>query len=141
MAQGDRQVLIRLQPPELGMVLVRFREQGQSLDGTLRVERTDTRREIERVLPEVVRSLQDAGIGLRRLDVTGNEAPEQDLGRGQPRQDGSAAQDDAGQDRDSPWTSSTPRPWASADALADSRRVQDVQNSITMPQGRINMLL
>ncbi len=141
MAQGDRQVLIRLQPPELGMVLVRLREQGERLDGILKVDRTDTRREIEQVLPEVVRSLQDAGIEVRRLDVTDSDSPGQDLDGGQPQQDGSSGHHDAGQDRDSLWTSFTPRPGAAADSSVDSHQAPAVQGSTAMPQGRIDMLL
>jgi flagellar hook-length control protein FliK len=140
--QGDRQLLIRLQPPELGMVLVRLREQGERLEGTLKVERTDTRREIEQVLPEVVRSLQDAGIGIRRLDVTDSDSSGPDLGRGQPQQDGSSGHGDAGQDRDSLWTSSTSGPPATADSSWDSPRVPaGIRGSTAMPQGRIDVLL
>jgi flagellar hook-length control protein FliK len=141
MTQGDRQVLIRLQPPELGMVLVRFREQGELLDGMLQVDRTDTRREIEQALPEVVRSLQDAGIGIRRLDVTDGDSPGQDLGRGQSQQDGSSGYRDAGQDRDHLWASFTPWSPAAVDSSVDSQQVLDIQGATEMPRGRIDMLL
>jgi flagellar hook-length control protein FliK len=141
MAQGDGQVLIRLQPPELGTVVVRFREQGERLDGTLQVERADTRREIEQALPEVVRSLQEAGIGIRRLDVTDGDPPGQDLGRGQPQQDRSSGHRDSGQDRDHLWTSSTPWSPAAADFSVDSQQTPDIQGSTEMPRGRIDMLL
>jgi flagellar hook-length control protein FliK len=141
MAQGDGQVLIRLQPPELGTVVVRFREQGERLDGTLQVERADTRREIEQALPEVVRSLQEAGIGIRRLDVTDGDPPGQDLGRGQPQQDRSSGHRDSGQDRDHLWASSTPWSPAAADFSVDSQQTPDIQGSTEMPRGRIDMLL
>jgi hypothetical protein len=111
------------------------------LDGTLKVDRADTRREIEQVLPEVVRSLQDAGIGIRRLDVTDSDSPAQDLGRGQPQQDGSSGYRDAGQDRDSLWTSSASGPAAAADSSWGSPRAPDTPSSAAMPQGRIDMLL
>jgi flagellar hook-length control protein FliK len=141
MAQGDRQVLIRLQPPELGMVLVQLRERREGVDGTLKVDRADTRHEIEQALPEVVRSLQDAGIGIRRLDVTGSDSSGQDVGNGQPPQDGSSGYRDAGQDRDSLRTSLPTRPPAAADPLGDARQVGEIQGSGAMPQGRIDMLL
>lgn len=141
MTQGDRQVLIRLQPPELGMVLVRFREQGEGLEGTLRVERADTRREIEQALSEVVHRLQDAGIGIRRLDVTDNDPAGQDLGGGRAPQDGSSGYRDAGQPRDSLRTSGPSRPPAAADSLADARRAPDLQHAAAPPQGRIDLLL
>ena len=141
MAQGDGQVVIRLQPPELGMVLVQFREQGEHLDGTLKVDRTDTRREIERVLPEVVRSLQDAGVGIRRLDVRDGDSPGQDLGGGQSQQEGSSGHRDAGQERDRLWASFTPWSPAAGDSCADPRLVPDVRGETEVPRGRIDMLL
>jgi flagellar hook-length control protein FliK len=61
MAQGDRQIAVRLQPPELGTVTVRLREQGDHLEGTVEVGQSDTRREIERALPEVIRGLRMRG--------------------------------------------------------------------------------
>ncbi len=141
MAHGDRQILIRLEPPELGMVLVRFREQGEHLDGMFKVDRADTRREIEQVLPEVVRSLQDAGIGIRRIDVTDGDAPAQDLGGGQSQQEGSSGYRDAGQERDHFRASFMPGFSATAASSGDSRSVPDVQETMEVPRGRIDMLL
>ena len=44
LAQGDRQVLVRLNPPELGTVFVRLREDDQHISAMLEVARGDTRR-------------------------------------------------------------------------------------------------
>jgi flagellar hook-length control protein FliK len=140
MAQGDGQILIRLQPPELGMVLVRFREQGQELDGTLRVDRSDTRHEIAQALPDVLRSLQEAGIGIRRLEVTHGDSPGQDLGQGQLPQEGSSGRPDAGQDQGHLWTASTSWPSAAADFAAEAQVMPDVPGSAALPWGRIDML-
>ena len=141
MVQGDGRVLIRLQPPELGMVLVRLREQGEHLEGTLQVDRAETRRQIEQALPEVVRSLQDAGIGIRRLDVTDGDSTGPDLGEGQPQQHGSSGYRDAGQDRDHLWAAFTPWSPAAADSSADPRPAREVQGTTDVPRGRIDMLL
>ncbi len=75
-ARGDRQVLVRLTPPELGTVLVRFQEQGEHLIGTLEVSSGETRREIEQALPQVLRTLQEAGVQVRRLEVVTSDQPE-----------------------------------------------------------------
>ena len=85
--RGDRQILIRLNPPELGSVLVRFQERGEVLSGTLEVSSRETLREIERALPQVVRSLQEAGVQVRRLDVVPSEQPERDPSREHLSQD------------------------------------------------------
>jgi flagellar hook-length control protein FliK len=141
MAQGDGQILIRLQPPELGMVLVRFREQEQGLDGTLRVDRTETRHEIAQALPDVLRSLQEAGIGIRRLEVTNGDSPGSDLGQGQLPQEGSSGRPDAGQDQGHLWAASTSWSSAAADFAAESQVMPDFPGSAPMPSGRIDMLL
>ena len=70
LARGERQLTIRLRPPELGSVLVRFREENNQIHGVLEVARADTRQEVEQALPQVLRSLQDFGIQIRRFEVT-----------------------------------------------------------------------
>jgi flagellar hook-length control protein FliK len=85
-ARGDRQILIRLNPPELGTVLVRFQEQGDHFNGTLEVSSRETRREIEQALPQVVRALQEAGVQIRRVEVVTSDQAESDPGgEHQPR--------------------------------------------------------
>lgn len=76
MANGDRQVSIRLLPPELGTVVVRFQERGEQLTGVVEVANGDTRREVERALPQVVRSLQEAGVQVRRVEVVTADQPD-----------------------------------------------------------------
>jgi flagellar hook-length control protein FliK len=79
-APGEREVLIRLRPPELGTVVVRFHERGENLTGTLEVSTREAQREIERALPQVLRSLQDAGIQIRRVEVVTSDQPDRNLG-------------------------------------------------------------
>ncbi|MHC4646019.1 MAG: flagellar hook-length control protein FliK [Planctomycetota bacterium] len=59
---GDQQITIRLNPPELGRVLIRFQEQQDQITGLLEVSKTQTRHQIEQALPQIIRSLQDAGV-------------------------------------------------------------------------------
>lgn len=139
--QGDRQILVRLQPPELGTVVVRFQEQGGHLEGTLEVGKSDTRREIEQALPEVVRGLQEAGIQIRRLDVTTGDSAERDFGRGQPQQEAWPGQHGPGQNRDYHPASQTPWSRPAADYPADSRETPSAGRQIDVPQGRIDMFL
>jgi hypothetical protein len=140
-AQGDRQILIRLQPPELGTVVVRFQERGQHLDGTLEVGKSETRREIERAVPDVVRSLQDAGIPIRRLDVVTADAPEQDLGKGHLQQDAWSGQQGSGQNRDSLPASQTSWSQGAADSPVNAEETASADAPVRPSQGRIDMLL
>jgi flagellar hook-length control protein FliK len=65
--------MIRLNPPELGMVFIKFQEQNTELSGFLEVSKTETKFEIEQALPEIIRNLTDCDIQIKRLDVTLSE--------------------------------------------------------------------
>ena len=54
-------MVIRLDPPELGQVTLRFIERPEGITGVLHVEQSQTRQEIERALPEIIQNLQNAG--------------------------------------------------------------------------------
>lgn len=92
MTRADKQIQIRLDPPELGTVTVRIAEQGDQIQGILQVSRDDTRREIEQALPQVLKGLQDAGIQVRRLEVVVSDQPDRGSGRDQLQQDAWAHQ-------------------------------------------------
>jgi len=66
---GDKEITIHLNPPELGKVSVKFQEQGDQITGTLEVSKAQTRTEIEQALPEIIRSLADSGVTIKRLEV------------------------------------------------------------------------
>jgi flagellar hook-length control protein FliK len=138
---GEGQISVRLQPPELGMVTVRLRERGEWLEGTLEVEKSDTRREIERTLPEVVRGLQDAGIQVHKLDVTGSDSPKPDLGSGAGPQDGGSAQNGPGQNRDHLPASHTPGLQENVNYLVRLEETAATGRLISASPGRIDMLL
>ncbi len=140
-AQGQRQVTIRLQPPELGTVLVRFREEDEHLDGVLEVAKAETRRQIEQALPEVVRSLQDAGIAIRRLDVTSGEPSGQELGRGLSQQDAGAGQYGSGHNRDHLPASQGVWPQPSGGQSANSRDTPSADHHGMAGHGGIDVLL
>jgi len=141
MTQGDTQIVVRLQPPGLGTVVVRFREQDSHLEGILEVRQSETRHEIERALPDVIRGLQDAGIPIRKFDVTAGETPEQSLDRGLSEQDGWSGQHGSGQNRDRLPGSPTPWSGAVADYAIDSPEGLGPARQLDTPQGGIDVLL
>jgi flagellar hook-length control protein FliK len=138
---GDKQVSIRLEPPELGTVTVRLREQGEHLEGTLEVGRSDTRRQIEQALPDVVRGLQDAGVPIRRFDVTSSDSPGQDPGRGLPQQDAWSGQHGSGQNHDHAPASQASWSRGADEYPADSHETSSSDRQINPPRGRIDVLL
>jgi hypothetical protein len=85
--RGDQQLSIRLRPPELGSVCVRFTERNEQIHAVLEVDRPDTRREIERALPDVLQSLHDQGVPIKKLEVTTGETPQREPGKEQLPQD------------------------------------------------------
>jgi len=140
--RGDKQVLVRLNPPELGTVLVRFQEQGGRLTGTLEVSSSEARREIEQALPQVARTLQEAGVQVRRLDVVASDQPERDLNRDHTSQDAWSQHQGAGQGREQPYASGQTR-W-SQNRMGQSvthRAAPESQSQTTTAQGRIDLLL
>jgi flagellar hook-length control protein FliK len=90
--QGGQEIIIRLNPPELGKVFLRFHEQQDSITGLLEVSRAQTRYEIEHALPEVIRALQDSGIQVSRFEVELADQPQQQLLRDQSSPEGSLGQ-------------------------------------------------
>jgi flagellar hook-length control protein FliK len=80
LGQPGKQLTVRLQPPELGSVVVRLEEQGQGIKAVLEVSRSETGREIEQALPQVVRNLQEAGFQIRKFEVVVSDQLGKDAG-------------------------------------------------------------
>jgi len=93
----NQQITVRLNPPELGKVLIKFQEQNAQITGLLEVDKTQTRYEIEQALPQIIRDLADCGIAIKRLEVllTGGEQSEQQALKEQSLQNGWAQQQDS----------------------------------------------
>ena len=66
---GTQQITIRLNPPELGKVLIKFEEQENKIIGLLEVSKAQTRYEVEQALPQIIQNLSDSGIQIKRLEV------------------------------------------------------------------------
>jgi len=75
--QGNSQITIHLNPPELGRVSVKFSERGNELTGQLEVTNSQTRAEIQQAIPEIIRSLEQAGISVKSIDVTLSDSSRQ----------------------------------------------------------------
>lgn len=141
LTRGERQVTIRLHPPELGSVTMRFQEQGGQVNGVLEVSHVDTRQRVEQALPQVIQSLQEAGVQVRRIEVVVSDQPGNDASKQQFQQEAWAQQQ--GQER---YPHQSPRSigsnWASGDGGTQNRvGVPDGDTTMAgMPTGRIDML-
>ena len=91
---AERQITIRLNPPELGKVSITFRQQNAELTGLMEVSKAQTRFEIEQTLPQIIRNLADSGIHIKRLEVmlSNEEQPGQGTLGNQSMQSGGAHQ-------------------------------------------------
>ena len=90
----NQQITVRLNPPELGKVFIKFEEQDAQITGLLEVSKTQTRYEIEQALPQIIRDLADCGIQIKRLEVllSDGEQSEQQALKDQSLQNGWAQQ-------------------------------------------------
>jgi hypothetical protein len=89
---GDRQISIRLNPPELGKVFIRFQEHNAQITGLLEVSQAQTRYQIEQMLPQIVRDLQGSGIQIKHLEVVLTEQTDHHASQGQSLLDGWSGQ-------------------------------------------------
>jgi flagellar hook-length control protein FliK len=77
---GDQQITVRLNPPELGKVLINIQERHEQITGFLEVSKLQTRYELEQALPQIIRTLNDAGVHVKRLEVVlDDQAQQQNL--------------------------------------------------------------
>lgn len=68
-SKGESEVTVQLNPPELGRVVIKLQQEEGQVTGLLEFSKTQTKLEVEQLLPQLVRGLQDAGISVRKLDV------------------------------------------------------------------------
>ncbi|MCX5633826.1 MAG: flagellar hook-length control protein FliK [Phycisphaerae bacterium] len=74
---GSQQIVIRLNPPDLGKVAIKFTEQGNGITGLLQVDKPQTRNQIQQALPEIIQNLQNSGIQINKLEVVLTNQQEQ----------------------------------------------------------------
>ncbi|HCO96992.1 MAG TPA: hypothetical protein DIU00_24145 [Phycisphaerales bacterium] len=139
---ADRQITLRLNPPELGKVFIRFQQQDSELTGLLEVSKTQTRFEIEQTLPQIIHNLADCGIQIRRLDVTlsNEEQPGQGTFGNQSLQSGGAQQQysaNQGTPGNNPDENQSNEWWASNNGYENLSELQDA----LITDGSINLLI
>lgn len=67
--QGESEVTVRLNPPELGQVVIKLQHQNGQINGSLEFSKAETKVEAQQLMPQLVRNLQDSGIAVKKLDV------------------------------------------------------------------------
>lgn len=65
-----RQIRITLNPAELGTVRITFQRDGGEITGLVETQRAEVRREIEQAMPQIISTLQQQGLQVRRIDVS-----------------------------------------------------------------------
>ncbi|GEM_PF-2109983 len=66
---GSNEIVIQLNPPELGKVEVKFTEDSAGLTGVLSVDKPMTKYEIQQSLPEIIQNLKDGGVDIKKIEV------------------------------------------------------------------------
>jgi flagellar hook-length control protein FliK len=69
----SRQIDINLNPSELGSVRIRLSQSNGEITGIIEVNKPETRYEIEKEIPEIVASLQNNGLQVKRVEVVMNQ--------------------------------------------------------------------
>ncbi|HOQ04437.1 MAG TPA: flagellar hook-length control protein FliK [Anaerohalosphaeraceae bacterium] len=69
--QNDIQsIQIALSPEGLGLVRIKFDKVGDEISGILEVQKEQTRQEIEKSLPNILASLENQGIQIRKIEIS-----------------------------------------------------------------------
>ena len=101
-APTGRQIVVQLQPPDLGRVRIVFRSVGDAVRGVVRVDNPETLSRLEREAAPLMQRLASSGIDVRRLDMMLSDSQSDDMTQnpafreGQGRQNGWVAEDPSG---------------------------------------------
>jgi flagellar hook-length control protein FliK len=69
-ARKGQEIVIRLDPPELGRVSVKLRIQGGEVRGVLEVDNPRTLSQLQREAPNLLNRLADAGVEMKRMELS-----------------------------------------------------------------------
>lgn len=69
-SEAPKRISLTLSPGYLGVVRVTFQHEGDELVGVLQVQKPDVRKEIEETLPQLISSMQNNSIQVRRIEIT-----------------------------------------------------------------------
>ncbi|MDD5134950.1 MAG: flagellar hook-length control protein FliK [Phycisphaerae bacterium] len=64
-----KQITIRLNPPELGRVVIKVSQQNSHIDAVLEASRPETKEQLQQAFSQVAKNLADSGITLRQFEV------------------------------------------------------------------------
>lgn len=73
----SREVTIRLSPPELGKVAIKFSEENNEIQGVMHIDELHTKNQIQKELPEIIQNLQESGIAVKKIEVVLSNHQEQ----------------------------------------------------------------
>ncbi|MDD5010695.1 MAG: flagellar hook-length control protein FliK, partial [Phycisphaerae bacterium] len=73
----SKEIVVRLNPPELGKVAIKFSEQNNAITGLLQVDNLETKNSIQQSLPEIIQSLNDGGVLVKKIEVVLTSQQEQ----------------------------------------------------------------
>lgn len=136
---GNQQIVVRLNPPELGKVAIKFAEQGDNITGLLQVDKPQTRDQIQQLLPEIVQNLQNSGIGIEKLEVVLTNQHEQQTLKDQSS---AAGQDSWAEQQNSPNPESQRNTNIYSDWLANFDNVTEyMEPQVQLTDNSINMLI
>ena len=77
-----QQISIALDPPELGRINIRFQQKNGEIIGLLEADNVKTRQEISDEMPLIIRSLNEGGIAVKKVEVVLTQQDQQDSMRG-----------------------------------------------------------
>jgi hypothetical protein len=136
---GSQHIVIRLNPPELGKVSIKFAEQGDDINGLLQVDRPQTRDQIQQVLPEIMQNLADLGIAIKKLEVVLTNQQDQYILKDQSSTTG---QDNFFEQQSSPNSESQGNSTTYNQWLRNIDNVTEfTESQIQLTDGSINMLV
>lgn len=70
---NTKQITIRLNPPELGRVVIKISQQASHIDVVLEASRPETKEQLQQAFGQVSKNLADSGISLRQFEVRSAE--------------------------------------------------------------------
>jgi hypothetical protein len=66
---STQQIQVTLNPAELGMVRITFRQQDGQIEGLMEVQNPEVRRDVEKALPQIAAALAQNGVQVRRMEI------------------------------------------------------------------------
>ncbi len=83
---ADR-LTVRLDPPELGRVQIKFQQINGEIVGVIEADKVRTRDEIANTMPQIVRSLQESGVAIKKIEVVLTDRQQPDTAQQDRQQD------------------------------------------------------